>query len=62
MYFVCWVLQNDSREEYIDIEGYEDDESAQATRSVLGTNLAQDLQLSPENSDDEDQRPSMCCV
>ena len=51
-------FQSESHEEYVDIEGYEEDESAQATKAVLDTSLAQDLQLTPENSDDEDHRPS----
>ena len=51
-------FQSESHEEYVDIEGYEDDENAQATKAVLDTSLAQDLQLTPENSDDEDRRPS----
>ena len=56
-----WGLffQSESHEEYVDIEGYEEDESAQATKAVLDTSLAQDLQLTPENSDDEEHRPSM---
>ena len=60
MAYTCmhYFLKNESHEEYVDIEGYEDDESSQATKAVLDTSLAHDLQLSPENSDDEDHRPS----
>ncbi len=49
---LIWFLFQNTSEEFVDVEG--DGEMA-AQQAEAEDSLAQDLQLTPENSDDEDR-------